>query len=134
MPEKTISQSSPSPIPVAIVGAGPVGLSLALGLARLGVQSLLLEREPSTSKRSKAPGIHVRTLEIFRQWGVDQKMLEKGELIQHLKLLSVGEPLPDAPAQQPALQGWQGHAGRGCSPPALSNRGTGDEWRHPGRP
>jgi 2-polyprenyl-6-methoxyphenol hydroxylase-like FAD-dependent oxidoreductase len=42
--------------PVAIVGAGPVGLSLALGLARHGVRSVLLERSANTSQTSKAPG------------------------------------------------------------------------------
>jgi 2-polyprenyl-6-methoxyphenol hydroxylase-like FAD-dependent oxidoreductase len=89
MPEPTIPQTSPaSPIPVAIVGAGPVGLSLALGLARLGIKSILLEKNPSTSMRSKAPGIHVRTLEIFNQWGISQKILEVGELLQNLELLS----------------------------------------------
>ena len=30
--------------PVLIVGAGPVGLALALGLARQGVASIVLER------------------------------------------------------------------------------------------
>jgi 2-polyprenyl-6-methoxyphenol hydroxylase-like FAD-dependent oxidoreductase len=90
MPEPTIPQTSPaSPIPVAIVGAGPVGLSLALGLARLGIKSILLEKNPSTSMRSKAPGIHVRTLEVFNQWGISQKILEVGELLQNLELLSV---------------------------------------------
>lgn len=69
---------------VAIVGAGPVGLSLALGLARQGVRSTLLEREPTTSKYSKAPGIHVRTREIFRQWGIEERFLSVGRLLRKL--------------------------------------------------
>jgi 2-polyprenyl-6-methoxyphenol hydroxylase-like FAD-dependent oxidoreductase len=56
--------------PVLIVGAGPVGLSLALGLARYGVRSRIVEADSSTSDRSRAPGIHARTMEVFRQWGV----------------------------------------------------------------
>lgn len=47
--------------PVAIVGAGPVGLSLALGFARQGVRSVLLEQKRTTSQTSKAPALHVRT-------------------------------------------------------------------------
>ncbi len=86
---------SPTPIPtadsaapVAIVGAGPVGLSLALGLARHGVRSVLLERNQATSWRSKAPGIHVRTREIFRQWGIEQRFLDAGTLMRTITLHS----------------------------------------------
>ncbi len=67
-------------IPVAIFGAGPVGLSLALGLARFGVKTILLERDSSTSEYSKAGGIHLRSREIYRQWGVEDKLLKEGEL------------------------------------------------------
>lgn len=67
-------------VPVAIVGGGPVGLSLALGLARRGVESVLIERKPTTSAQSRAPAIHVRSLEIFRQWGVAGRLLDAGTL------------------------------------------------------
>ncbi len=66
--------------PVAIVGAGPVGLSLALGLARHGVRSVLIERKAATGQHSKAPGIHVRTREILRLWGIEQRFLDAGVL------------------------------------------------------
>jgi 2-polyprenyl-6-methoxyphenol hydroxylase-like FAD-dependent oxidoreductase len=74
--------------PVAIVGAGPTGLALALGLARHGVRSVLFERDESTSDYSKAPGIHVRTREVFRQWGVEDRFIEAGELLQTVTLHS----------------------------------------------
>lgn len=83
--------------PVAIVGGGPVGLSLALGLARLGVRSTLLEREAATSEHSKAPGIHVRTREAFRQWGIERRVREAG-------VLRPSFPLHDArPGRGPLL-------------------------------
>jgi len=78
----------PAVAPVAIVGAGPVGLSLALGLARQGVHSTVLERKRSTSEHSKAPGIHVRTREILRQWGVEEPFLAAGELLSDFSLHS----------------------------------------------
>jgi 2-polyprenyl-6-methoxyphenol hydroxylase-like FAD-dependent oxidoreductase len=81
------SDSGPS-TPVAIVGAGPVGLSLALGLARQGVRSVVVERKQRTSEWSKAPGIHVRTREVFRQWGVEERFLAAGELKRALTLHS----------------------------------------------
>ncbi|MBA4159219.1 MAG: FAD-dependent monooxygenase [Gemmatimonadetes bacterium] len=86
-----------SATPVAIVGAGPVGLSLALGLARHGVRSVLVERKESTSDRSKAPAIHVRTREIFRQWGIEERFLEAGVLRQSLILHS------PAPGRRPLM-------------------------------
>jgi 2-polyprenyl-6-methoxyphenol hydroxylase-like FAD-dependent oxidoreductase len=82
---------------VAIVGAGPTGLSLALGLARHGVPSVLLEQKPATSEYSKAPGIHIRTREIFRQWGVEDRILTAGLLDRHLRIHSAagGDPILD---------------------------------------
>jgi 2-polyprenyl-6-methoxyphenol hydroxylase-like FAD-dependent oxidoreductase len=74
------------PVPVAVVGGGPVGLSLALGLARQGVRSVLLERDEGTSRHSKAPGIHVRTREALQQWGIDQRFLDAGALRRQLRL------------------------------------------------
>ena len=40
--------------PVAIIGAGPIGLTLALGLARHGVRSVLLDGRGSVSFGSRA--------------------------------------------------------------------------------
>lgn len=75
-------------VPVAIIGAGPVGLSLALGLAHHGVRSVLLERKLTTSQRSKAPALHVRTREILRQWGVEPTMRESGTLLEKMPVYS----------------------------------------------
>lgn len=77
--------------PVAIVGAGPVGLALALGLARLGVRSVVVERKPSTSEHSRAPVIHVRTREIFRLWGIEDRFLDAGTLRRRIALLAAND-------------------------------------------
>jgi 2-polyprenyl-6-methoxyphenol hydroxylase-like FAD-dependent oxidoreductase len=60
-----------SNVPVLIIGGGPVGLSASLLLSRHGVRSLLVERHPGTSIHPKARGLNVRTLELFRVWGVE---------------------------------------------------------------
>ncbi len=77
-------------VPVAIVGGGPVGLSLALGLTRAGVRSLLVDREESTSSTSRAPGVHVRTREVLRQWGVEDEFLARGDLQTAITLHRTG--------------------------------------------
>src|SRR5258705_2516411 len=55
---------------VLIIGAGPVGLSTALALGRAGIRCLVLERRDEFSRYPKANGVHARTMEIFREWGV----------------------------------------------------------------
>jgi putative polyketide hydroxylase len=65
-------------IPVLISGGGPVGLTASLLLSRHGVRSLLVERHPGTALTPKARGINARTMEIFRQCGIDAAVREAG--------------------------------------------------------
>jgi putative polyketide hydroxylase len=58
-------------VPVLIVGGGPVGLTASILLSRHGVPSLLAERHPSTAIHPKARGINARTMEMYRQCGVE---------------------------------------------------------------
>jgi len=64
-------------VSVLICGGGPVGLSAAILLARLGVRSLLVERHPSTTDHPKARGFFTRTMEILRPWGVEAALREQ---------------------------------------------------------
>ena len=63
-------------IPILIIGGGPVGLILALALARLNVHSSVIERHPSTTNHPRARGFNVRTMELFRQWGNAEELLK----------------------------------------------------------
>ncbi len=65
-------------IPVLISGGGPVGLTASLLLSRHGVRSLLVERHPGTALTPKARGINARTMEIFRQCGIDTAVRAAG--------------------------------------------------------
>ena len=63
-----------STTPVLIVGAGPAGLVTALGLARHGVRSILVERHPGTSIYPRATAVSLRSMEIFRGYGLDHEI------------------------------------------------------------
>ncbi|PXY23390.1 hypothetical protein BAY59_27320 [Prauserella coralliicola] len=65
-------------VPVLIVGAGPVGMSLALLLERFGVASLVVERHPTTTTHPKAYGSTARTMEHFRVWGIEDRVRRAG--------------------------------------------------------
>ena len=60
------------PLNILIVGAGPVGLALALDLGRRGVPSTIIERQPGTGDAisAKASVLNERTMEFCRMWGV----------------------------------------------------------------
>jgi 3-(3-hydroxy-phenyl)propionate hydroxylase len=61
-----------------IVGAGPVGLALALGLARHGIASVVIEADESVCTGSRAICISRRSLEIIEQLGALPAFLAKG--------------------------------------------------------
>jgi len=63
---------------VVIVGAGPVGLTTALELARHGVASVLLESEQQVSEGSRAIVFTRRSMEILQQVGVADRVTENG--------------------------------------------------------
>jgi 3-(3-hydroxy-phenyl)propionate hydroxylase len=64
--------------PVAIVGAGPIGLATALDLARFGVPCVVLEEDLQVCEGSRAIVLTRRSLEILQQIGVEKPFIEKG--------------------------------------------------------
>ena len=74
-------------VPVLIVGGGPVGLTASILLSREGVRSLLVERHPGTAVHPKARGINARSMEMYRQCGVEADIREAGLAPEHTGLI-----------------------------------------------
>src|SRR5579871_2252643 len=64
--------------PVVVVGAGPVGLSLAIDLAQRGQKVVLLDDADRIGEGSRAICFSKRSLEFWDRLGVGQRMVDKG--------------------------------------------------------
>jgi 3-(3-hydroxy-phenyl)propionate hydroxylase len=64
--------------PVVIVGGGPVGMALALGLANHGVRCVILEADDTVCVGSRAACVSRRSLEIIERLGALPDFLAKG--------------------------------------------------------
>src|SRR5690348_12297594 len=73
---------------VLVVGAGPVGLMLASELARHGARCRVVDVSEAPSTRSKAMGVHARTLEIFEQLGIADEALARGRPVHAVNTYS----------------------------------------------
>jgi 2-polyprenyl-6-methoxyphenol hydroxylase-like FAD-dependent oxidoreductase len=101
--------------PVLIVGGGPVGLGLAIDLGWRGIACLLVEQGDGTIAHPRANAENARTMELFRRWGVADKVRELG----------TPEDYPHTVLYLTALTGFEiarierpGHGGR--APSAIS--------------
>ena len=68
----------PARHPVVVVGAGPVGLALAIDLALRQVPVVLLDNDNTLSTGSRAICFAKRTLEVFDRLGCGDRMVDKG--------------------------------------------------------
>jgi 2-polyprenyl-6-methoxyphenol hydroxylase-like FAD-dependent oxidoreductase len=65
-------------VDVLVVGAGPTGLTLACDLRRRGLAVRVVERLPMPEVKSRGKGVQPRTLEVFDDLGVVDRVLEAG--------------------------------------------------------
>ncbi|MCU5706921.1 FAD-dependent oxidoreductase [Bacillus wiedmannii] len=72
-------------VPVLIVGGGLSGLASALFLAKHNINYLLLERHQSTAIHPKAGGITFRTMELFRELGLEQRIRLAGKALENCR-------------------------------------------------
>jgi 3-(3-hydroxy-phenyl)propionate hydroxylase len=95
--------------PVVVVGAGPVGLSLAIDLAQRGIGVVLLDDADRIGDGSRAICFSKRSLELWDRLGVADRMIEKGvvwkvgKIFCGPELLYQFDLLPDDGHKMPAF-------------------------------
>jgi 2-polyprenyl-6-methoxyphenol hydroxylase-like FAD-dependent oxidoreductase len=93
---------------VLIVGAGPVGLTMAIELARYGVGVRIIDKAPTRTDKSKAVAVWSRSLELLERAGLASALVDAGvrvkaanitngaERIARVRLDDVDTPYPFA--------------------------------------
>jgi 3-(3-hydroxy-phenyl)propionate hydroxylase len=95
--------------PVVVIGAGPVGLSLAIDLAQRGQRVLVLDNDHKLSSGSRAICFAKRTLEVWDRLGVGDAMCAKGvewnvgKVFFKDRLLYRFDLLPESGHERPAF-------------------------------
>jgi 2-polyprenyl-6-methoxyphenol hydroxylase-like FAD-dependent oxidoreductase len=59
-------------VPVLVAGGGPVGMTLAKTLASFGIECMLVEKNPSTTRHPKMDITNSRSMELFRKLGLSK--------------------------------------------------------------
>lgn len=65
-------------VDVLVVGAGPTGLMLAASLNSFGVRTRVVDRLIDRAHESRALVVHARSLEIFRDLGIVDRLVRRG--------------------------------------------------------
>ena len=68
------SETQPSETQVLIVGAGPVGLALAIELGLRGIDVTIVEQRSRAGAQPRAKTTNVRTMQHMRRWGLAEKL------------------------------------------------------------
>src|ERR1700740_1156909 len=86
---------------VVIAGGGPTGLMLAGELALAGVDVAIVERRRTGEAlgRSRAGGLHARTIEILDQRGIAGRFLAEGQVMQVAAFAGVRLDISDFPTR-----------------------------------
>ena len=93
----------------------PVGLTASILLSQQGVRSLLVERHPGTAILPKARGINARTMEMYRQMGLEQAIRDAGLPTERTGFIVWTESLAGREIER-RVPGRMAPANRGASP------------------
>jgi 2,4-dichlorophenol 6-monooxygenase len=99
-------------VPVLIVGGGGAGLTAAMLLSQLGIETLLVSALPTTSVLPKAHVLNQRTMEVFTDLGVADEIYRRGtppEQMRHTAYyVGLAGPDPAYGRQLARMEAWGG--------------------------
>jgi 2-polyprenyl-6-methoxyphenol hydroxylase-like FAD-dependent oxidoreductase len=72
------SEDDPARTSVLVVGAGPVGLALAIELGRLGIDCMVVEKRDGMVSVPKMSQVSARAMEFCRRWGIAETVRRAG--------------------------------------------------------
>jgi 2-polyprenyl-6-methoxyphenol hydroxylase-like FAD-dependent oxidoreductase len=85
---------------VLICGAGAAGLSLAIDLARRGVEFRLIDKAETPFRGSRGKGIQPRSLEVFEDYGIVDRLFASGGPYPPIREYSPDGSFVDAPLSE----------------------------------
>ncbi len=112
---------------VLVVGAGPSGLMLAVCLAKLGVDVMIVDGKEGPTRESRALAVQARSMEIYDQLGlVDRVLAERspatllvpgtrGHVFGTLELRGLAEGTTPVPRGHGVRAEQERAASRGCA-------------------
>jgi 3-(3-hydroxy-phenyl)propionate hydroxylase len=123
--------------PVIVVGGGPVGLTVAIDLARYGTPALLLDDDDKLSSGSRAICFAKRSLEVWDRLGCGEAITRKGvswkvgKVFFRDKLVYAFDLLPEAGHCRPAFVNLQQYYVEGLLyDHALAQPNLETRWKH----
>jgi len=120
---------------VLVVGAGPVGLTAALSLARRGVRTRIIDEQWRTAQHSYAAALHPSTLGVLERLGVLPELLANGARVRTIALYAGGErraevQLADEKAEFPFVLVVRQSVLESVLEKALRSCGVAVDWNH----
>jgi 2-polyprenyl-6-methoxyphenol hydroxylase-like FAD-dependent oxidoreductase len=76
---------------VIIIGAGPTGLMAACQLARFGVDMIIIDAKAGINVESRAMLVTARSMEIYQQMGLSDKVVAGGKYIEDFTIFMEGK-------------------------------------------
>jgi 2-polyprenyl-6-methoxyphenol hydroxylase-like FAD-dependent oxidoreductase len=132
-PSLTSSNQTAAAVDVLIIGAGPVGLTLANELARRKIQVRIIEKLPAIREVSKALILHVRTQEDLSKVGIMDEAIAEAEPMREVVVHGYGKHIGswdldgiDSPFPHPLIIGQ--NRTQHLLLDALKRRGVEVEW------
>ncbi|MHC5063941.1 MAG: FAD-dependent oxidoreductase [Planctomycetota bacterium] len=120
---------------VLIVGAGPVGLFMALQLVKRGIRVQLMDKEIHRGTRSYALALHAASLDLLAEVGVLDQVLERCYRVNKIGLYDGAERMgelrvSDLKKAHPFLAVLRQHDLEGILEDALAKVGVKVMWNH----